>query len=98
MGKTVRLYEKKGETSIFIDAGITDAGDLQISGQDIGEAPKKIFGDIDYEYWLTVRSEHKDRVLLALIERMFLNNPSVVSEFQGFLKAKGIPCEFDSYV
>ena len=97
MPQSIRLYEKRGDTSIFIDAAITASGDLQISGQDLGRAPEEFWGDSDYEYWATVRSGHKDRVLLALIERVFAGRASAVSDFRKFLKSKGIACEFHNW-
>lgn len=67
MTNKVILVNIQGPTSIYIDAAITDEGDLLFSGQDIGDAPNEIFGDSDYEYWLTIKAAHKDRLLLALI-------------------------------
>ena len=99
MGESIRLVQHSdGKTSIRVDAQITDEGHLLFSGQDAGEAPAAFFGDEDYEYWLCIKAEHKDRVLLALIEKVYGGNLSVVSEFKEFLKSKGIPGEFSSYV
>jgi len=64
--KKVRLCEMRGATSVFIDAEIDEAGNLVISGQDIGEEPKRLFGDSDYEYWLMVPESEKHRVLPML--------------------------------
>jgi len=64
MSRTVRLYEHHGPTSIFIDAEIGDGGEVIVSGQDIGEAPEKFYGDSDYEYWMILGREHKDALLL----------------------------------
>lgn len=75
----VKLVDIKGVTSIYIDAEITDNGDLLISGQDIGTAPRKVRHDDDYEYWLTVRAPNKDRFLLALLDKLYADNPSLVS-------------------
>jgi hypothetical protein len=97
MSRRIKLYESKGKTSIYIDAEIKRTGDLQLSGQDVGEAPTKFYGDSDYEYWLTVSKEHKDDVLLLLLEQMYSGNSSVISEFRELLESKGIPCEFHSY-
>ena len=94
----VQLYECEGETSVFIDAEIADSGDLLMSGQDVGEAPKEFWGDADYEYWVQVSAEHKDRLLLALVEKVYRGNPRAVSEFRAFLKEKGIPSTFQSWV
>jgi hypothetical protein len=97
MSKTVELVRQGGETSIHINARIEEAGDLLLSGQDIGEAPQQIFGKDDYEYWLRVPAAAKDRVLLALIEKLYGGNPSVVSELREFLESKEIPCKFHSF-
>ncbi len=63
----IGLLEERGKTSIFIDAELKDNGDLQLSGHDLGEAPREYFGDDDYEYWRTVPRDYKDDVLLVLI-------------------------------
>ena len=93
----VNLVQVKGPTSIYIDVEITAEGDLLLSGQDIGQAPKEFFGDSDYEYWLLLKAEEKDRVLLALIEKLYAGNTRTVSELREYLNARGIPNEFDSY-
>jgi hypothetical protein len=64
----VKLYEENGETDVLIYAEIKENGDLVISGQDLGKAPLEVWGGIDYEYWLTVKSKNKDEVLSALID------------------------------
>lgn len=98
MKNKVRLVHTKGATSIHIDAEITDKGDLLLSGQDVGQAPRELLGDSDYEYWLTIRAPNKDQVLLALIQKLYAGNTSVISELKDYLESKGIPCEFSSYV
>lgn len=95
--KPVKLVSQTGSTSIYIDARIEGNGDLRISGQDIGEAPEQIFGKDDYEYWLTVPAAEKDRLLLALIEKIHKGNASVVSEMKGFLEERNIPFGFQTY-
>jgi hypothetical protein len=89
--KKVLLLEEKGPTSRFIHARVEDNGDLVVEGQDVGEAPQKWFDDEDYEFWVTVRAEDKDSVILALIEKLFGGRFSAVDKFREFLKEKGIP-------
>jgi len=55
-------------------------------------------GDSEYEYWLRIRASNKDKVLLALIEKLYSGNTSLISELKDYLESKGIPCEFHSYV
>ena len=97
MNEVVELVNRGGSTSIHIHARIEDNGDLRFSGQDIGEAPEEIFGDSDYEYWLTVPAAEKDRLLMALIEKHYVGRSTVISELQELMETKGIPCEFFSY-
>jgi len=65
--KKVKLVARPGETSVFIDAEIDEKGNLLVSGQDIGKAPKDWFGHDDYEYWVVVAASEKDHVLSILL-------------------------------
>ena len=94
----VQLVEQRGKTSIFISAYIDKDGDLVISGQDLGEFPEKYWGDSDYEYWLNVSAEYKDRILLALLESLYKGDLRVVSNLRAKLDEKEIPYEFGSWV
>lgn len=97
MKNRIKLVEIEGSTSIHIYVEITDGGDLLLSGQDLGEAPQMIWGDSDYEYWLRIKNADKEAVLLALIEKHYSGNASVVTELREYLESKEIPCEFHSY-
>ncbi len=90
MGKTIVLVNMGGRTSVHIDATINNAGNLVFSGQDIGEAPSEYVGDSDYEYWLTIPAKEKDSFLLALIEKMYLNDSGLITNVSELLDAKGI--------
>ncbi len=95
--KRVSLVEVRGETTILIDAEIDEKGDLVIFGHDIGKAPKEFWGDSDYEYWVTVPSKEKDKLLLAILEDMYKDDPFTVSKFRDFLSRKGIKSESGSW-
>jgi hypothetical protein len=100
VSKRTRLLDAtvEGPTTTRIDVEITEEGDILFSGQDVGEAPERFWGDEDYEYWLKISATDKDRVLLALIEKLYSGNPSVISEIKDFLNSRDIPSEFSSYV
>lgn len=68
--KKVTLFEQKGETSIHIDAEISDEGDIKINGQDVGKAPQEFWGDSDYEYSVFVSGKHTDAVKDALLDKL----------------------------
>jgi hypothetical protein len=89
--KRVLLLEERGATSRFIHARIENNGNLVVEGQDVGEEPLKWFDDEDYEFFVTVREEDKDQVLLALIQKVFGGKFRAVDDFREFLEEKGVP-------
>ena len=97
MNDPISLVSQGGATSIYIDVRINENGDLLFSGQDIGAAPEEIFGDSDYEYWLTVPAVEKDKLLLALLEKHYAGDAMVVSTLREFMESKQIACGFHSH-
>ena len=97
MSDPIKLVSQGGSTSIHIDMRIDENGNLLFSGQDIGSAPEEIFGDSDYEYWLTVPAAEKDRLLLALLEKHYAGDALVISTLRKFMESKQIPCSFYSF-
>ncbi len=93
----IRLYEMRGETSIFIDVEIDEKGAIIMSGQDLGKAPQEFWGDSDYEYWITINEEQKDTLLLSLVHQFFGGTHEAFSKFREFLNERDIPYEFDSW-
>ncbi len=85
---------RDGEKHEGLIARIEESGDLLLEGQDIGPAVEKFWGDLDYEYWLRVRKEHKDAVLLHLLRDQFDSE----SAFRAWLEKRRIPCEFHNWV
>jgi len=97
MTEKIELVKQGGSTSIHINVRINENGDLLFSGQDIGDAPEEIFGDLDYEYWLTVPAAAKDKLLLALIEKYYAGDALVISTLRDFMESRQIPCQFFSH-
>jgi len=97
MTEKIELVKQGGSTSIHINVRINENGDLLFSGQDIGDAPEEIFGDLDYEYWLTVPAAAKDKLLLALIEKHYAGDALVISTLRDFMESRQIPCQFFSH-
>jgi hypothetical protein len=97
MNDPIKLVSQGGSTSIHIDMRIDENGNLLFSGQDIGSAPEEIFGDSDYEYWLTVPASEKDRLLLALLEKHYAGDALVISTLRELMESKEIPCSFFSH-
>ncbi len=81
---SIELAKKQGDVSDFVDAVITDDGDLQMIRNSFGP------GDYETEVTAAVPREDKDRLLLALLERLYAGNTGAVDEFFKFAKSKGI--------
>ncbi len=109
---TVTLFEETREDiKIQVYARITEIGDLMLDGVDSGDLVKKLQGDWDYEYYLTVDKSSKellveklrkqdvqiidDETLLHWIKSNYSGN-SAFSSFQAFLTSEEI--EFKMYV
>ena len=65
-----------------------------LEGYDLGETARRTWGDSDYEYWRRVKREHVPRVLMELIKDRFTSDV----DFHEWLKSKGIPDEFKSWI
>jgi hypothetical protein len=94
----VSLYRHHGETTIHIQARITETGAIEVSGQDVGKAPQELWGDEDYEYRVVIAPEQKDRLILALLEALYQGNPRAVENVKQLLAKNAIPYVFDIWV
>jgi hypothetical protein len=93
MDDAVTLVDEQDGIFVHIDARITEEGNLVISGQDLGQELVELFGDSEYEYFLSIKAPYKDQALLALIEKFYKGNSQVITEIQELLESKSIPCE-----
>ncbi len=87
----ITLYKQEGATRVHIDAEVKGNGDLEVGGHDIGEAPKKWWGHDDYEYIVTIRRPHKERLLLALKAAAFSDDAATESQLQDLARQKNVP-------
>jgi hypothetical protein len=90
----MQLYKDEGEDFRSLTAEIKDDGSVVLSGYDLGPICKAWWDNDDYEFWVTVQPEHKDQLLLALIQQVFGGRSSGVDDFRDFCNAKGVPCSF----
>lgn len=73
---------------------IEEGGNLVLEGYGSGEVSKRVWGDDDYEYWLTIEKEWKDTILLLLAQEQFKG----FGDFRDWLDKKGVPNEFQNFV
>lgn len=85
----VVLRDDQSNGSSHLSVAVKESWDLVFSGHILSQALEDTLGDSEYEYWLTVRSEHVPTVLLELIKEHFKDD----GECERWLQSKGIPSE-----
>ncbi len=73
-----------------------ETGDVVMEGEDTGPSVEQFMGADEYEYFVKVPREHKDRLLLHLVKEAF-GAGAISSDFMKWLDERKIPYEFDSY-
>jgi hypothetical protein len=96
---SIKLFDgKAGQVHSVAGARIEDDGALTVWTSDIGEYVEQFWGDTDYEYWVTVSPQHKDLLILALLEKCYTGDAEVVADFKELLETKRIAFEFDTWI
>jgi hypothetical protein len=96
--KSIRLFQHEGgSTFSTTDLRILPDGSLQLSNYDAGALAQEFAGHDDCESDVTVKSEHKDRLLLALLKAKFHGDSRASGCFRSVLEAEQIPYEFDTW-
>jgi len=85
--KIVMQKYKTESVSVSLDAYIDDDGSLNMEGQDIGDSVEKYWGDSDYEHFLYVKKEDKEKIPLLLLKERFAS----MTDFLKWLDEKGLP-------
>ena len=60
--RTVLVAFESERVRSTLTAGFNDEGELVLEGYDIGAFVEEVWGDSDYEYWLTVRGADLPRL------------------------------------
>ena len=90
----VVLHDERNGRTYHLSVAVKDSWDLVFSGQIVSQDYEQMFGDTDYEYWLTVSSQDVPKVLLELIKDRFQDE----TDFRKWLESKAIPSEFHNYL
>ncbi len=85
-------------TKVFVEVHIDPStGSMVMAGQDLGAAPRKFFDKDEYEYFLGVKAEQKDRLLLHLMQHVFGGEEGTRSAIAEWLDERNIPYELHSF-
>lgn len=83
-----RNENEGGKTTVSLEQ-LPD-GSLQLFYYDIGEAARRMFGDSDYEAWLTVPAMDLPKLAFALLAEKYGGRADAMSELRTFCEANAI--------
>ena len=84
--------DRDDRSSSFAEVKIVEDGTFVFEGVDAGPDVEKFCGDSDFEYWLRVRAEDKDAMLLHLVKE----HCGSVHALKEWLAQRQIAAEFTS--
>lgn len=84
-----------GRTTVSVE--LLADGSLQVFYYDIGADAQRIFGDSDYEAWLTVPPDQLGKLAIALIAAQYTGRPDALSALRTFCAAEGVAHESGSW-
>lgn len=93
----IELYRKDGSTHHDVALTVKGDGAVHMSAYDLGEAPEKIWGHDDYEYWVEVPSTEVQKLLFALLKEKYFARANAIDEFTKFCDQYGIQNKWQSY-
>ena len=91
--------EEKGNEATHIEANFDDSGNLVISGADIGPSVETYWGDIDYEYFLSVYKKDMEKLFLLLLKESFNSKEALdFNKIKKICEANEIKAIFDYWI
>ncbi len=88
-GKRIQLVKDLRETCTYIYAEVAGTGDLLMAGTRAGETPRRLLDRDSFGYWVTVGCEEKEKVLKALIEKIYGRESLQTPEFLALMSKEG---------
>jgi hypothetical protein len=85
------IFRQEGENFRSIMVSITEAGGLQLDAQDMGKLVEEVWGDSDYEFWVTIPPEGLAKLARALVKKLYAGRERAVDELRELCVAEGVP-------
>ena len=96
MHKVLFKHENEGGTTT-VTLELRDDGSLQVFYHDIGRDAQRVFGDSDYEAWLTIPASEVPKLAFALVADRYGIEAGVITAVKDFCNAQGVACDFGNY-
>lgn len=98
MSEEVIYDVEVGGTRSVLSAERNIRGSLVIAGQDLGRAPNELFGDSDYEYWITIPPRYAKDIDIATLREVANDEPGGSRAIRAWLEERGVRFRLGSYM
>ncbi|MEW9922324.1 hypothetical protein AB2B41_22220 [Marimonas sp. MJW-29] len=90
---------RDGTEVTSIRADLKADGGLLVHGQDLGPSVEKIFGDIDYEYWLDIDEASIPQLFILVLKEAFNSDGALTLErLRDIARSGGINVKFGNWI
>lgn len=95
--QVIEIARQEGVEFRSVRLALADDGGIKMEAQDIGPSVAAIWGDDEYEFWVSVAPPALPKLVFELLREKFTGQPGAVDAFRGWCKAHGIEHEFGSW-
>lgn len=71
---------------------------LRLMTTDVGDSPRRIWGDDDYEFWTEVPAAAWPKLLSALLAELYRDDPEATDKLRELCRREGVPHQWASWV
>ena len=90
----MKLALRDEEEFTSIDLALTTEGGIDLSGQDMGPAVRRTWGDNDYEYGIKIAPAYAAKLAFALIAEHYHGDLQAVQKVRALAERHGINAGF----
>ena len=95
--KTTELARQEGTEFRSVRLSLEDDGAIRLEAQDRGPLVEQVWGDSDYEFWVSVAPASLPKLAFELLREKFAGQPGAVDAFRQWCKDHGVEHAFDSW-
>lgn len=90
------LYREERRTPRVVSVGI-EGDDLIVETSDRGEIPRRLMGDVDYEFWTIVERAAWPDLAVALVREFLSGDPKATERLREICERHGVPHQRGSW-
>ena len=94
----MEIARQEGTEFRSVRLTLEDDGAITMDAQDTGPTVTQIWGDSDYEFWVSVPSASVSMLAFELLREKFAGQLGAVDAFRDWCETHGVECKFESWI